>query len=112
MPRSGEASIVCLADLARDDLAVLRRFARRDPRVRLIGISRNGPDGEHAAGCFDTLPHKAASALVRKKVAAAFANIELAQRERAARAELERAEREMEELNRIGVALSETHDVS
>ena len=112
MPRSGEASIVCLADLARDDLAILRRFARREPRVRLIGISRNGADGEHAAGCFDTLPHKAASALVRKTVAAAFANIELAQRERAARAELERAEREMEELNRIGVALSETHDVS
>ena len=112
MPRSGEASIVCLADLARDDLAVLRRFARREPRVRLIGISRNGADGEHAAGCFDTLPRKAASALVRKTVAAAFANIELAQRERAARAELERAEREMEELNRIGVALSETHDVS
>ena len=112
MPRSGEASIVCLADLARDDLAILRRFARREPRVRLIGISRNGADGEHAAGCFDTLPRKAASALVRKTVAAAFANIELAQRERAARAELERAEREMEELNRIGVALSETHDVS
>ena len=112
MPRSGEASIVCLADLARDDLAILRRFARREPRVRLIGISRNGADGEHVAGCFDTLPSKAASALVRKTVAAAFANIELAQRERAARAELERAEREMEELNRIGVALSETHDVS
>jgi HD-GYP domain-containing protein (c-di-GMP phosphodiesterase class II) len=112
MPRSGEASIVCLADLARDDLAILRRFARREPRVRLIGISRNGADDAHAAGCFDTLPHKAASALVLKRVAAAFANIELAQRERAARAELERAEREMEELNRIGVALSETHDVS
>jgi HD-GYP domain-containing protein (c-di-GMP phosphodiesterase class II) len=112
MPRSGEASIVCLADLARDDLAILRRFARREPRVRLIGISRNGADGEHAAGCFDTLPSKAALALVRKTVAAAFANIELAQRERVACAELERAEREMEELNRIGVALSETHDVS
>jgi HD-GYP domain-containing protein (c-di-GMP phosphodiesterase class II) len=112
MPRSGEASIVCLADLARDDLAILRRFARREPRVRLIGISRNGAHGEHAAGCFDTLPRKAASALVRKTVAAAFANIELAERERAARAELKRAEREMEELNRIGIALSETHDVS
>ncbi|MBZ5698449.1 MAG: GAF domain-containing protein [Acidobacteriia bacterium] len=112
MPHSGEASIVCLADLARDDLAILRRFARREPRVRLIGISPNGADGAHAAGCFDTLPRKAASALVRKTVAAAFANIELAQRERAARTELERAEREMEELNRIGVALSETHDVS
>ena len=42
---------------------------------------------------------------------AAFANIELAQRERAARTDLKRTEREMEELNRIGMALSETHDV-
>jgi HD-GYP domain-containing protein (c-di-GMP phosphodiesterase class II) len=111
MPRSGEASIVCFADLARDDLATLRRFARRQPRVRLIGISRNGAGSKDAAGCFDTLPRKAASARVRASVAAAFANIELAQSERDARAELKRAEREMEELNHIGVALSETHDV-
>jgi HD-GYP domain-containing protein (c-di-GMP phosphodiesterase class II) len=112
MPRSGEASIVCLADLAHDDLAILRRFARREPRLRLIGISQNGANSVRATGCFDTLPRGAPSALVEKTVAAAFANIELAQRERAARAELNRAEREMEELNRIGVALSETHDVN
>ena len=49
--------------------------------------------------------------MVRKTVDAAIANIELAQRERAARAELARAEREMEELNRIGIALSQTHEV-
>ncbi len=112
LPSSGATRIVCLADLARDDLATFRRLVRREPRLRLIGISRNVADGEHAAGCFATLPRKAASALVRKTVAAAFDNIELAQRERAARAELKRAEREMEELNRIGVALSETRDVN
>lgn len=50
--------------------------------------------------------------MVRKTVDAAIANIELAQRERDARAELARAEREMEELNRIGIALSQTRDVS
>jgi HD-GYP domain-containing protein (c-di-GMP phosphodiesterase class II) len=44
-------------------------------------------------------------------VDAAIANIVLAQRERDARAELARAEREMEELNRIGIALSQTHEV-
>ena len=65
----------------------------------------------HAPGCFATLPRKANPALVRKTVDAAIANIELAQRERAARAELARAEREMEELNRIGIALSQTHEV-
>lgn len=48
---------------------------------------------------------------MRKTVDAAVANIELAQRERDARAELARAEREMEELNRIGVALSETREI-
>ena len=103
--------VVCLADLGADDLAALRRLARRAPRVRLIGISRNGSARRTRAGCFATLPRKADPALVRKTVDAAFANIELAQRERAARAELKRAEREMEELNRIGIALSETHDV-
>jgi hypothetical protein len=95
LPSSGAARIVCLADLARDDQATLRRLARREPRPRLIGISRDGADGEHAAGCFATLPRKSASALVRKTVAAAFDNIELAQRGRAAHAELKRAEREM-----------------
>ncbi|MGH9681242.1 MAG: hypothetical protein ACRD4Y_14950, partial [Candidatus Acidiferrales bacterium] len=50
-------------------------------------------------------------AMVRKTVDAAFANLELVQREHAARSELKRAQEEMEELNRIGIALSETHDV-
>jgi HD-GYP domain-containing protein (c-di-GMP phosphodiesterase class II) len=103
---------VCIADLARDDLTTLRRLARQEPRIRLIGVSRNGGRREHTTGCFATLPRKAPSALVRETVAAAFDNIELAQRERAARAELRRTEREMEELNRIGIALSETRNVS
>ena len=49
--------------------------------------------------------------LVRKTVDAAIANIELARREREARAELAKTEREMEELNRIGIALSQTREV-
>ncbi len=102
LPSTGEARIVCLADLAGNDLPILRRLVRSEPRVRLIGISRNGADSEHAARCFATLPYKATSKLVRKTVDAAFDNIELAQRERAARAELKRTERDMEELNRIG----------
>ena len=109
-PDPGEAPVVCLADLGGGDLVPLQRLARRVPRVRLIGISRNG-DGQNARYCFATIPRKANPALVRKTVDAAVANIELAQRERAARAELARAEREMEELNRIGVALSETREI-
>ncbi|MCU1342123.1 MAG: metal dependent phosphohydrolase [Candidatus Acidoferrum typicum] len=111
LPNSSEAGIVCLADLPGHDLPLLRRLTRRDPHIRLIGIARNGSDGGGAEDCFATLPSTAASKLVHKTVAAAFDNIELAQRERTARAELKRTEREMEELNRIGVALSETRDV-
>jgi HD-GYP domain-containing protein (c-di-GMP phosphodiesterase class II) len=111
LPSSGEAGIVCLADLAGNDLPLLRRLARHDPHIRLIGITRNGSDRGYATDCFATLPFKAPSKVLRKTVAAAFDNIELAQRERTARAELKRTEREMEELNRIGVALSETRDV-
>src|SRR5258708_1321711 len=106
----GDNPVVCFADLGGGDLAALRRLARRAPRARLIGISRNGTS-EGAAGCFATLPRKATPSLVRKTVDAAIANIELAQRERDARTELARAEREMEELNRIGIALSQTHEV-
>jgi HD-GYP domain-containing protein (c-di-GMP phosphodiesterase class II) len=106
----GDAPVVCLADLGADDLVALRRIARRAPRVRVIGISRNG-SGQSAPGCFATLPRKANRLLVRKTVDAAIANIELTQREREARAELARAEREMEELNRIGISLSQTREV-
>src|SRR6202051_4447559 len=106
----GDTPVVCLADLGATDLVVLRGLVRRAPAVRLIGISRNG-SSQGAPGCFATLPRKATPLLVRKTVDAAVANIELAQRERDARAELARAEREMEELNRIGIALSQTHEV-
>jgi HD-GYP domain-containing protein (c-di-GMP phosphodiesterase class II) len=111
LPKPNGSSIVCLADLSTDDLAPLRRLVQREPRVRLIGISRNGAQ-EQAPGFFATLPRKAALPQVRKAVAAAFENIELAQREQAARAEIKRTEREMEELNRIAIALSETRDVN
>ncbi len=109
-PEPGETPVICFADLGASDLVALRRIVRQAPRVRMIGISRNGA-GETAPGCFATLPRKAAPALIRKTVDAAIANIELAQRERDARAELARAEREMDELNQIGIALSQTHEV-
>ena len=111
LPVKGKSPIVCLADLGSVDLNAMRHLARRTPHVRLIGISRNGATREHDRDCFATIPRKATPALVRKTVDAAFANIELAQRARAARADLKRAKREMEELNRIGIALSQTHDV-
>jgi HD-GYP domain-containing protein (c-di-GMP phosphodiesterase class II) len=111
LPRGGKNPVVCLADLGADDLAALRRLTRRIPRVRLIGLSSNGADQQFDAECFATLPRNANPTLVQKAVDSAVANIELGRRERDARAELSRAEREMEELNRIGIALSETREV-
>ena len=110
VPRVGKNPVVCLADLGAGDLAALRELTRRIPRVRLIGLSSNGAV-QYDTDCFATLPPNANPALVRKAVDSAIANIELARSERVARAQLARAEREMEELNRIGIALSETREV-
>jgi HD-GYP domain-containing protein (c-di-GMP phosphodiesterase class II) len=109
-PEPGDAPVVCFADLGAADLDDWKRLARKSSRVRLIGISRNGAN-RNAPGCFATLPRTANPSVVRSTVDAALANIELAQREQMARAELARAEREMEELNRIGIALSQTHEM-
>jgi hypothetical protein len=108
-PESKDLPVVCFADLGAGDLSAVMRMARRSPRVRVIGVSRNG-EPQDTAGCFATLPRRAKPSLVRKTVDAAIANIELAQRERAAQADLARTEREMEMLNRIGIALSQTHE--
>ena len=93
---SGTHRVVCLADLGRSDLTTLRRLAGKQTQVRIIGIARNSAEGERAEGCFATLPLKAIPVQVQKLVDAAFANMELAQRERAARNELKRSEREMD----------------
>jgi HD-GYP domain-containing protein (c-di-GMP phosphodiesterase class II) len=109
-PELGDAPVICFADMGAGEVATWRRLVRTAPHARLIGISRNGGTTS-APGCFATLPRKASPSLIRKTVDAAVANIVLAERERAAVAELARAEREMEELNRIGIALSQTHEV-
>jgi len=106
-------SAVCLADLEGDDVRALRKLARRRPGVRLIGVlGDRSTDGAADASLFACVPRKAPRAQVEKTIAAAFANIELAEREHTAREELRRTQREMEMLNRIGMALSSTHDVN
>ena len=112
LPPPVKARVVCLADPGHNNFPILRRLARREAHVRLIAVSSNGADSKPAAGCFATLPRKAPASLVRTTIDAAFANIDMAQQALAARQELQRAEREMDELNRIGVALSETRDAA
>jgi len=109
--------VVCLAELAGDDLGALRELTREQADVRLVAVISKDGDGRDGTALADPrvfacLPRKAPPALVEKTVAAAFAHIELTERERAAREELERLGREMEELNRVGVALSAERDVN
>ncbi len=103
-----------LVDLGSDDLALPRRLAKERAGVRVIGVAASERASASPAarrGMFACLPPSATRAILEQTVAAAFDHIELTQREQAARDDLARAESETEELNRIGVALSETHDV-
>jgi HD-GYP domain-containing protein (c-di-GMP phosphodiesterase class II) len=104
---------VWLVDLERDNLALPRKMAKRRASMRLIGVTAGGNASVAARrGMFACLPRSASRDILEQTVTAAFEHIELTERGRVAREDLARAERETEELNRIGVALSETHDVS
>ena len=103
---------VWLVDPVADPVTLLRRLARKRPDLRLIAVttarSVNRVIGREWFSC---IPRNSPPALVDRAIAAAFTHLKMAARELAAREELERAEREREELNRIGMALSATHDV-
>ncbi|MGH9701869.1 MAG: hypothetical protein ACRD4K_00720, partial [Candidatus Acidiferrales bacterium] len=113
-----EAPTVWLVDLLADRSFDWVEAVRKHSEVRLIGVvdsnsraPRQAQSSSEDSQVFAYLPRQAPPELVEKAIQAAFANIELASRERAAREELERVEREMEELNRIGAALSAQHNV-
>jgi HD-GYP domain-containing protein (c-di-GMP phosphodiesterase class II) len=124
----GGAPTVVLVDLAEKDLPDLNDLAHR-ASIRLVGVLPPDPGptalihqpsdlftepsiDPHAAGrCFAVLPATASEAVLAAALEAAFANIELKARENDARQDFQEAEREREELNRIGIALSSTHDV-
>ncbi len=113
-PPKGETAIVCLVDLKKDDYEALLRSASHYPAMKAIGLAGGGaeaakaPDGEF----FTVLPRTATRAYVARAISAAFQNIELAARDLESRGELARAEREMDELNQIGVALSAERDIT
>lgn len=89
----------------------LCRAARSRPDLRLIAVG-NRSALRRASGhvWFACLLPDSPVSTVKRTVVAAFENMHLVERERAARRELARAEDEREELNRIGIALSSTHD--
>jgi HD-GYP domain-containing protein (c-di-GMP phosphodiesterase class II) len=110
------ARAVILADLSLQGTETFIEI-NRGPGVRVIGIAspNGGPPNrtkvDPAVHCFAVLPSSSPSDLLQRIVAIAFANIELTERERLIRDELERTDHEMEELNRIGVALSAQHEL-
>jgi len=107
----GDAAIVWLADLKGGDLPLARKMARGRSGVRIVGVAATAQmNGASRRGLFACLLPRAPRMILEQTIAAAFENIALARRESSAREELARAERETEELNRIGVALSETRD--
>jgi HD-GYP domain-containing protein (c-di-GMP phosphodiesterase class II) len=105
--------VVCVADPARDDMKRLRELRKQFAGVCLIGtIGAQAPARARAAEWFAWLPRNASRALVEKTVAAAFESVELAERHATAKEEVARTENEMQQLHRIGIALSAVHDTN
>src|SRR5580704_2895787 len=81
------------------------------PASGLGSLKPSESQGAKAASVFAFVSANASRQELEKTLGIAFENIVLAARERAAREELEAAEREREQLNEIGIALSSQRDV-
>jgi HD-GYP domain-containing protein (c-di-GMP phosphodiesterase class II) len=116
------ALAVWLADLKSGDPEIPAAFRRPENGCRIIGVIPHAnpnssigklPHGKRqVAPVFAYVASGASRGVVRRTLEAAFQNIELAARERSAREALKIAEREREELNQIGIALSTQRDIS
>jgi HD-GYP domain-containing protein (c-di-GMP phosphodiesterase class II) len=116
------ASSVWLADVKPGGVVLPSKLPRSGEGFRVIGVIPPGGSGGYRkassqlagkkAEVFAYLPSQAPRGIVEKTVDAAFQNIELSKRERAARHALRIAEREREKLNQIGVALSSQRDIN
>ncbi|MFQ5662896.1 MAG: HD domain-containing phosphohydrolase [Terriglobia bacterium] len=111
LPRElAHAAVVWLADLNRD-AQDLGRLARRNPRLRIVYFAKPSPAaGDRDPRAFAYLPPRPQPALLAHILTSAFENIELAERLARAESELARSDRDIAELNRIGVALSSEKD--
>ncbi len=108
------SALVLLVHLERDDASHWRKLAGDHPHLRVIGLLGGRAPARRRAldHLFACLPHRASPSLLKRTVLSAFAALDLAAKERATREELRRTRLEMAELNRIGLALSSTHDVN
>ncbi len=102
--------LVWLADLDRD-AKDLDGWAQRNSQARVVYVlpsDTNPPAGNRAA--FAYLPPQPSPAFLDQTLASAFENMELAARAARAEEQLARSSHEINELNRIGVALSSERD--
>jgi HD-GYP domain-containing protein (c-di-GMP phosphodiesterase class II) len=112
---------VVLADMRNGAPVLPSSWSGSGSNYRVIGVvpatglgSVKTPDSQGAkaaASVFAFVSANASREELEKALGIAFENIELAARERAAREDLETAEREREQLNEIGIALSSQRDV-
>jgi HD-GYP domain-containing protein (c-di-GMP phosphodiesterase class II) len=117
--KANGAPAVWLADVKAGRLSLPASFRRAGDGYRVIGVTPSAGGGTSQESArprkgppvFTYISSRAPRGVVETTVAAAFQNIELAERERAARRALIIAEREREQLNQIGVALSSQRDI-
>jgi HD-GYP domain-containing protein (c-di-GMP phosphodiesterase class II) len=112
---------VVLADMRNGAPVLPASWNSSGSNYRVIGVVPGGGLGsvktseshgaKATASVFAFVSSGASGEELEKTLGIAFENIELVIRERAAREELESAEREREQLNEIGIALSSQRDV-
>jgi len=106
---------VFLLDIEKDTAEFVRHARNSGPHTRVVGViagdSSSAKLSTDDAAFFAYVSANAPKREFEKTVAIAFENIELVERSRAAAEGLEIAERERQQLNEIGVALSSERDV-
>jgi HD-GYP domain-containing protein (c-di-GMP phosphodiesterase class II) len=121
-PKPSEALRVFLVDVGEEFPEFVRRIRISDAHSRIVGVipaqhdskMRAGDSrlGIHSESVFTYLSVAATPLEIEKTIAITFENIELVERSRAASDALGIAEREQQQLNEIGVALSSERDIN
>jgi len=115
--KPAEAIRVFLLDTEKESPEFAGRIRLSDPHSRIVGVTpatlkSPGKQALDSNSVFAFVSSSAARQEIEKTLAIAFENIELVERARSANHALEIAERERQQLNEIGVALSSERDVN
>jgi HD-GYP domain-containing protein (c-di-GMP phosphodiesterase class II) len=123
--KSSDEPRVLLLDVASESREFVRRASVANPHSRIVGViagshqpavpsasSKTSPVGLDNESVFAYLSANATLLEIDKTLAIAFENIDLVERSRSANDALSVAEREQQQLNEIGVALSSERDIN